>query len=154
MTFLDFKVRAVHNRGASILDPKVGPMPPPLDVSAPGALVASLDRDRPGDGRTVLVGWSDDYPDLVVRIDLALDAYPDDEVQAVRQLIVDGAERASIVSYTADGHGGRLLARAGFLAYAAARYGLDVRGVLRVEGDHWFDRANPNDPGTPIEALP
>ena len=107
-----------------------------LDPPDPATIVATIPRwldRRPATGEAVLVGFTDNDPDLAVCLALHPEADPFDELNAVRQLVVDGAESVAILRTTgaepAPG-GGRL--GLPFLTACAERYGLEVLGVLVV----------------------
>jgi len=108
-----------------------------LDPPTPATIVATIPRwlgRRPIAGETVLVGFTDNDPDLAVCLTLPPDREPVDEVVAMRQLVVDGAEAVAIVDLTGseDPSPSRLEATHRFLAAAAGRYGHEVLGVLVV----------------------
>jgi hypothetical protein len=106
-----------------------------LDPPAPATIVATIPRwlgRRPVAGETVLVGFSDDDDALAVCLTLQPDREPADEVEAMRQLVVDGAESVAIVDLTGAEGDPRLDATHRFLAAAAGRYGHEVLGVLVI----------------------
>jgi len=130
----------------------------------PSTIVATIPRwlgRPPRCGETILVGLSPmDEEHLVI---LALDPNREatDEVAAMRQLVIDGAEQVAIVEYTGseDPPPSLLEATLRFLAAAAARYGLDVLGVLVVVVRQQRDRAGywrqlGDDSSTAIRPLP
>jgi hypothetical protein len=108
-----------------------------LDPPAPSTIVATIPRwlgRRPVAGETVLVGFTDNDPDLAVCLILTPEREPVDEVAAFRQLVVDGAEAVAIVDLTGSEppSPSRLEATHRFLAAAAERYGHEVLGVLVI----------------------
>jgi len=104
------------------------------DPPAPSTIVATVPRwldRRPRVGETVLVGFSPMDDDLAVCLALHPDAGPEDDLNAHRLLVADGAESVAVVAYT--GRESSLLeVSLRFHAACAARYGLDVIGVLVV----------------------
>ncbi len=106
-----------------------------LDPPAPAAVVAALPEwlgRRPIAGETIVVGFSPMDDDLAVCVKIPPDREPADEVLAMRQLVVDGAEAVVIVDVTGAEGDPRLDATHRFLAAAAGRYGHEVIGVLLV----------------------
>lgn len=104
-----------------------------LDPPPPWTIVASVPRwlgRPPVTAEAVLVGFSPMDDDLAVCLAMHPEALPEDEVAAMRRLVVDGAEAVVIVRYTGAEGGGNL--GLPFLAACAERYGLDVIGVLVV----------------------
>jgi hypothetical protein len=125
-----------------------------LDPPAPDAIVAAIPGwlgRRPIAGETVLVGFSPADDELAVCLTLPPDRDPVDEVAAMRQLVVDGAEAVAIVDLTGseDPSPSRLEATLRFLAAAAGRYGHEVLGVLvvvppqRGRPGYWRQLLNP-----------
>lgn len=111
-----------------------------IDPPAPEVIVATIPRwldRRPRAGETVLVGFSDDDPDLAVCLALPPEVDPTEEVNAHRQLVVDGAEAVAVVAYTGTENGSpsRLEATLRFHAASVGRYGMEVLGVLVVVPD-------------------
>lgn len=104
------------------------------DPPDPSTIVATVPRwleRQPRAGETVLVGLTPMDAEHLVVLALNPERDPMDEVNACRQLVVDGAEQVAIVGYTGvESAAGDLTLR--FLAVAAARYQLDVIGVLVV----------------------
>jgi hypothetical protein len=106
-----------------------------LDPPAPATVVATVPDwlgRRPVAGETVLVGFADTDAHLAVCLTLPPDREPVDEVDAMRQLVVDGAESVVIVDVTGAEGDPRLDATHRFLAAAAGRYGHEVIGVLLI----------------------
>jgi hypothetical protein len=106
-----------------------------LDPPTPSTIVATIPRwlgRKPIAGETVLIGFSEDDDDLAVCLALSPEREPVDEVVAMRQLVIDGAEAVAIVDYTGSEGGPRLEATHRFLSAAAGRYGHEVLGVLVV----------------------
>jgi hypothetical protein len=107
------------------------------DPPRPSTIVDAAPRwlgRSPRSGETVLVGFSPMDDDLAVCLALTPDREPVDEVTAMRQLVVDGAEQVAIVAYTGseDPSPSRLEATLRFLVAVAGRCGLHVLGVLVV----------------------
>lgn len=116
------------------------------DPPAPSTIVETVPAwlgRTPVTGETVLVGLTPMDAEHLVILALQPDREPLDEVQAMRQLVVDGAEQVAIVAYIgseepvpsipeAARRSDRLEATLRFLAAAAGRYGHDVIGVLVV----------------------
>jgi hypothetical protein len=106
-----------------------------LDPPTPATVVATVPEwlgRRPIAGETVLVGFAAADAHLAVRLTLPPDREPVDEVDAMRQLVVDGAESVVIVDVTGAEGDPRLDATHRFLAAAAGRYGHEVIGVLLI----------------------
>lgn len=109
------------------------PAPPP----DPSTIIATVPRwigRAPRTGETVLVGLTPADDEQLALVTLEPEREPLDEVEAMRRLVVDGAEQVAVVSYTGaetEQHEATLR----FLAAAASRYGLDVLGVLVVVPD-------------------
>lgn len=119
----------------------------PRPPGTPGELLAALPAHlgRPlAEGEAVLIGWTDLDPTLAVVLSLDLrDSEVRDEVNLVRQAVVDGAEQAALVvaSHVTTGgppaawaHG-EAVAR--YMGATAARYGLDLLDALVVVGDRY-----------------
>lgn len=104
------------------------------DPPAPSTIVATVPRwlgRPPIAGETVLVGLTPMDEDHLVCLALNPERDPMDEVNACRQLVIDGAEQVAILQYTGvESAAAELILR--FLATAAARYQLNVIGVLVV----------------------
>lgn len=116
-----------------------------LDPPAPSTIVATIPRwlDRPPRaGETVLVGFAEFDDALAVCLTLHPDADPVEQIDALRQTVVDGATDLAIVAYTGseDPPPSRLEATLRFLAAGAGRYGLEILGVLVAVPDQ-RDRA-------------
>lgn len=112
-----------------------------LDPPAPSTIVATIPRwlgRRPMTAELILVGFSPMDDDLAVCLALHPEREPVDEADAMRQLVVDGAESVAIVQTTGheDPETEPVRERTyRFLAAAAERYGLEVIGVLVVVPD-------------------
>jgi len=134
-------------------------MPPPLTPSTTLALIPQALTREPA-AEAVLVGWADGVDEAVV-LSVPLDADEAALLIAARQLAVDGATHAVVVTYTDDA--GVPLARwvvgrlVDLLVDEAAVTGVDA---LRVTGDRWRSYTC-HDPacrcqtdGTPITPTP
>lgn len=133
----------------------------PHAPAGPASLLASLPAHL---GRSlnppeaVVIGWTDDEPDLavVVSLDLANDD-PSDELELARAAVVDGAETACLVVAvhasselsppTASSH-------ARFLAAALHRFGVHLLDVIAVVGDRWRSLACTDPTCCPPEGSP
>jgi Domain of unknown function (DUF4192) len=111
------------------------PHPPPGPASLLAALPAHL-RRPPQQGDLILLGWSDMAPDhvAVARLD-AIDSEPDEELDAVADLVADGAETAVAVFYAAGWDAATW--RLAFIGACCYRYGLGLLDGIAVVGDRW-----------------
>jgi hypothetical protein len=89
---------------------------------------------QPRIGELVLIGWSPMAEELAVVVTLPLaDAEPREELAAVRQLVIDGAEEAAAVLLVPREEIGLTLGV--FLGAVAARYGLQLLDAVTVHPD-------------------
>jgi hypothetical protein len=128
----------------------------PAPPAGPAALVASLPATL---GRPLrycevaLLGWSPHDEEHVAVVTWQSDpADPVEEVSAVRQLVVDGAETAAAVFRAPTAADGEVVL--GFVGAVAARYGLDLLDAVVILRDRYRSIACTDPSCCPPEGRP
>jgi hypothetical protein len=133
----------------------------PHEPRGPASLLAALPAHL---GRAlqppeaVVLGWADDAPGHVVVATLNLrDGDPLDEVELARSVVVDGAERATVVvavSALSDNSPPTAASHARFVASSLQRFGVDVLDAVTIVGDRWRSLACLDPTCCPPEGRP